>query len=397
MQTILTRVPPSGPPLQFDIPQSPLDFGLPQFVVNPGNANAYQTIQEAVTAATPYAQSSSGRGAEIILAPNLAFAGPVAVPTGIWKIGGMGFPHQFETWNEGAIVWTATADSQLTLANFYQAVGDITATLASGTATLILENMAIDTNVALSGGDNFKLIGRALQPPTLPFSAGQAYVGAITSAGEIAMQNYELFAGLTTTYHVLDFHNCLFSGAPNTITAGGVNPATMRMSGTRFINPTTIAFAGGAGELLLDEWTLQSYLELGCGVPTNGRVVPALSPQLVGTGDVGASLWLGFDVAAGAGGAPDDVTIFAASVLPFQCNVQDAFFKVSAAVGGSTAQLRSAAGGGGTLFAQMSGAATALARNTVNDENTLTPGAALFLRRSDSAIAGRLYVQLRPF
>jgi hypothetical protein len=89
----------------------------------------------------------------------------------------------------------------------------------------------------------------------------------------------------------------------------------------------------------------------------------------------------------GVVGTPDDVTVDAP--LPLGLRLLDVWLHVTTAVGGSTAQLRSATGGGGIgLTTALSTAATGLVRNTSSLTPTRAAGQSIFLRRSDRGIAG---------
>jgi hypothetical protein len=92
---------------------------------------------------------------------------------------------------------------------------------------------------------------------------------------------------------------------------------------------------------------------------------------------------------AGGGGAADDVTIMA--TVPYQVRVLDVILMTSTAVVGSSAVVRNQAGGAGTaLSSTLATAATGTVRN--NDTATRTTSLGLFLRRSDSGVAGTVVV-----
>lgn len=101
---------------------------------------------------------------------------------------------------------------------------------------------------------------------------------------------------------------------------------------------------------------------------------------------------------AGGGGAPDDVTVFAANLLPFKFRVIDAYALISTAVGASTLSVRTQAAGAGTLLASLSSATTGRQPLTGPNASALaTPGATegLFIRRSDNGVAGEVVVIAR--
>jgi hypothetical protein len=100
--------------------------------------------------------------------------------------------------------------------------------------------------------------------------------------------------------------------------------------------------------------------------------------------------------AAGGGGAPDDVEIYNAAA-PFDFRIIDATTWIATAVGGSTVELRSASGGGGSALSMaFSGAATAVVREdgsgTTYATSQVSSGGSLYLRRSDSGVAGEIVI-----
>ena len=85
-----------------------------------------------------------------------------------------------------------------------------------------------------------------------------------------------------------------------------------------------------------------------------------------------------------------DVTIYNGN-CPFNCRLLDVTLLVSTAVVGSSAQLRNLSGGGGTPRSSvLSTAATGTQRNNDTQTFTFAAGGNLFLRRSDSGVAGTL-------
>lgn len=106
------------------------------------------------------------------------------------------------------------------------------------------------------------------------------------------------------------------------------------------------------------------------------------------------------DFAAGGGGAADDVTIYAVNTLPYKIRIYDAVALISAGSGvGRSLAVRSAAAGGGTLVTTLPATANGPARpdSTNTASVVLSPGASvgLFVRRSDSAIAGEIHIMAR--
>lgn len=99
----------------------------------------------------------------------------------------------------------------------------------------------------------------------------------------------------------------------------------------------------------------------------------------------------------GAAGTADDVTVWNANA-PFAMRILDATLRVSTAVGASTAALRTASGGGGSVVLPDPAAATqtfSTATTGPHDDvatatATVASGGSLFLRRSDRSVVGEL-------
>ena len=100
---------------------------------------------------------------------------------------------------------------------------------------------------------------------------------------------------------------------------------------------------------------------------------------------------------AGGGGSPDDVTIYNANA-PLGFRILDAFVFVSTAVAASSVTLRTASGGGGSAVSDsFSSAATGSVRlSTTSSTNTIAQDGSLFLRRSDSGVAGEVILLVAP-
>ena len=102
--------------------------------------------------------------------------------------------------------------------------------------------------------------------------------------------------------------------------------------------------------------------------------------------------------AAGGGGSPADITLYAANALPFKLRVVDSWLFVSTAVAG-TGTLRDEAAGAGTAASSGSTVATGrIPMDPTSDASAvLTPGATkgLFLYLSDDAAAGEVFVLVR--
>jgi hypothetical protein len=97
---------------------------------------------------------------------------------------------------------------------------------------------------------------------------------------------------------------------------------------------------------------------------------------------------------AGAGGAPDDITLYNAN-LPYTFRILDVQVLVSTA--SSTATLRDTAGGVGTALSDtFNTAATGRKRQaTTTTAPSLAAGSSLILRRGDTALAGEVLIYVR--
>lgn len=104
------------------------------------------------------------------------------------------------------------------------------------------------------------------------------------------------------------------------------------------------------------------------------------------------------DMAAGGGGSPDDVTIYAAGAVPFKFRVLDAWAWVDSTPGASSVTIRTEAAGAGDVLATFDTGTTGLKQSTTAlGTVVVTPGAAIgvFGRRSDDAIDGRVFLLIR--
>lgn len=103
-------------------------------------------------------------------------------------------------------------------------------------------------------------------------------------------------------------------------------------------------------------------------------------------------------IPAGAGGAPDDVALFAVGAVPWKFRILDAWAFVSAGNGvGEAIQLRTALAGGGTLLSTLDATNTGRISGAATATGLVTPGGSvgLIARRSDSAIAAEVCLIVR--
>lgn len=126
---------------------------------------------------------------------------------------------------------------------------------------------------------------------------------------------------------------------------------------------------------------------------TNRLLVPSgQNPSADGQPALSFSLRATF---AATGAAADDVTLSLA--IPIGAVIYDAICQISTAVGGSTAIVRSAVGGGGTaLTGSFDTATTGTRRNNATSLATVAMGSSLFLRRSSGNIVGTITLYCKP-
>lgn len=147
-------------------------------------------------------------------------------------------------------------------------------------------------------------------------------------------------------------------------------------------NATTIAaLAVNTGKLADDAVTAAKLAD--------SSIVPE---NLVASITYGVPFVITQAMTAGAAGTADDVTIYDATA-PFAFRILDVWALYSAAVIGSTIQLRSATGGGGSARSSvLTSAATGTQRNNDTATQTVGSSGSLYIRRSDRAVAGRIMV-----
>lgn len=136
-------------------------------------------------------------------------------------------------------------------------------------------------------------------------------------------------------------------------------------------------------------WPFQTRFQIAERLVPPTGLTPEVSPTGITAVQAG-TFEVRLTITAGGGGAADDVTLFDAN-CPTALRILDAQFMTSTNVGGSTVQLRSASGGGGSpLTTALSTAATGTARNNDVQTRTIALNGSAFLRRSDSGVAGTL-------
>lgn len=133
-----------------------------------------------------------------------------------------------------------------------------------------------------------------------------------------------------------------------------------------------------------------------------GSLSPAPVAPVAATDILALPITLLKDMASGgAPGTADDVTIYAVNTLPYKIRILDVQANIRTAAAASTLEVRSEAGGLGTLAATVDSGATgtvhAASLGSSNVSVVLTPGAlvGLFVRRSDRSVTGEVLITAR--
>jgi hypothetical protein len=236
--------------------KAPLSSGS-LLVVQPGVAGAYQTIQAGITGGAARALTV---GSAVDIAPG-SYTENDTVPAGGWQLRGF-MDRNSKTTQTGTIVWSPADGSVLTLENFYCAGATISGALASGTARLFLNHMAIDATLAFTGG-TVHVNGTG---GYIAGSSAGAYVGAISTTGTIQLDGYDIPSALTTTGdQPIKLTGCRFA-APSTITTAGTSVVVKGCDASALV---AFVFSGSAGIVTADEYSLSQLLANGATV-TNG-------------------------------------------------------------------------------------------------------------------------------
>jgi hypothetical protein len=126
---------------------------------------------------------------------------------------------------------------------------------------------------------------------------------------------------------------------------------------------------------------------------SSGQIAPEQSlVAAASTVLFGGAFYARHTFVAGGGGAADDITLFSAN-FPFAARIVSVEMLTSGNVVGSTVQLRTAAGGAGSALS--SALASATIGTTYNNDSvtrTIALNGSVFLRRSDSAVAGTILI-----
>lgn len=124
----------------------------------------------------------------------------------------------------------------------------------------------------------------------------------------------------------------------------------------------------------------------------NATVTPTKLAVFGTPTNAGSTFCIYVAFSAGAGGSPDDVTIYS-SAAPFNFRILEAWLVTATAVAASTVIARTATGGlGSTLTTAISATATGKTSDNSTATTTVASGGTVVLRRSDSAIAGEFII-----
>lgn len=209
----------------------------------------------------------------------------------------------------------------------------------------------------------------------------------ISPPGDVTLRGMSLAAGQEIFIRV-------GRGSTTTVTINHED-ASAAAVGERFNCPRNVpvTITGGESVLIRNNESRNNIIAVGRQVSPG-----ALSP-------VASNVAVTFNVyvpcpSGGTAGTADDVTIWNANA-PFGLRILDAQLRVSTAVGGSSAALRTASGGGGSVVLPdpaastqtFSTAATGVLEDLATATATVASGGSLFLRRSDRSVVGELVLQ----
>lgn len=242
----------------------------------------------------------------------------------------------------------------------------------------------------------------------VPTDGTGAQVGELLRLSTTQLVNSALPLNVTlnanTTYLIIDS-----SGTGEVQTISGATPGRVLIVANTNFGTKTFIHGGGTGQFIC---TGLVNLQLGVRdalILVGDATLPAWQVFAIARRidpaalvPVASNLAVPFNVyvscpSGGAAGTADDVTVWNATA-PFALRILDATLRVSTAVGGSSAALRTASGGGGSVVLPDPGAATqtfSTATTGPHDDvatatATVASGGSLFLRRSDRSVVGEL-------
>lgn len=171
---------------------------------------------------------------------------------------------------------------------------------------------------------------------------------------------------------------------------------TIERAGSDLARMKSVIAATGRGDISVA--VTPSADELASGLLAPPQSVQGADVAPVAAADVfgGPLIVVRKTFTAAPAGAPDDVTLAALGGLPYKFRVVGGFLYLSAAVGASTATVRSRSGGAGTALAAFdSSLSVGVPTNTATAAIAPASTEGLFLRRSDRSIAGEVILLLR--
>lgn len=157
---------------------------------------------------------------------------------------------------------------------------------------------------------------------------------------------------------------------------------------------TSIVY-GGTGNLQLQRAALTGAITApqNSNATTLANAIVAPVNLAAVASNIGALFAVRVAYVAAAAGTADDVTVYNAN-SPFAFRILKAFFVTSTAIGGSTVQVRSASGGGGSALSDVFSSATTgentSTAGTITATATVAANGSVFVRRSDRGVAGEV-------
>ena len=162
---------------------------------------------------------------------------------------------------------------------------------------------------------------------------------------------------------------------------------------------SSLQAALAAGDVSID--IAYSSIERASGLEQAAKTVGGDDIRPVAAADIlSACQLIRVVLAPGEAGGADDVEVLAVGSQLTNMRVVDSWVFVSIAIGATTVELRTAAGGAGTLISSAASAVTGRFQMDPDGDVSIladTDGAdGLFIRRSDKGVEGEAFVLLRP-
>ena len=280
--------------------------------------------------------------------------------------------------------------------------GDVTAAFDSG-VTAIAAGVIVDADVNASAA-----IAMTKTGALTGFAAKASGSAATTSAEPIvtysasANMSAERVTTSSTSITVstsiasqIEFQRAALTGAiAATANSNATLFAGIRDNGSAENDRTNLNFLNSSTiSLTVTDDSGNDELEITADVTSlpSATVTPTMVAVFGTPTNTGVTFVVYVSYAAGAGGSADDVTVFNASA-PFAFRILEAWQVTATAVALATVQARSASGGAGSaLTTAMLASVTGKTSDNSTATTTVAASGSVFLRRSDSGVAGEFF------